>query len=129
MNFETFIKVKNELEATHSWPEASQFFGDSIKFLEVAHRHIFKIETLIKVTHEDRDLEFFIIKNKIKQICNKLYPIKDGESIPRLGRKSCETIAKEIIDELLDFYPGIVMIQIAVSEDGENEGIVKLERN
>ena len=59
----TFIKVRTEFEGFHHYPNAGSI-DKRIKFLENEHRHIFKVEVKISVTHLDRELESnnFVIK-------------------------------------------------------------------
>ena len=111
----TFIKVRTEFEGFHFYPNA----GDTdirIKFLEQTHRHIFKVEVKIGVTHMDRELEFFLVKWSLAQF------IKDGNK----NHMSCEMIATNILENhLLPKYSDNRYYEVVVSEDGESDGIVE----
>ena len=57
----TYITVRTEFEGFHRYPNAGEI-DSRIKFLENEHRHIFKVEVTASVTHNDRELEFFLVK-------------------------------------------------------------------
>jgi len=110
----TFIKVRTEFEGFHFYPNASAI-DPRIEFLENLHRHIFKIEVKISVTHLDRELEFFLVKWALQDF------IKSGNQ----DHKSCEMIATDILkNHLLPKY-GERYYEVTVSEDGESDGIVE----
>jgi len=96
------IIVRTSFKGTHNWPEASQFAGPEVDFLEAPHRHTFHIQAELTVLDSDREVEFFVFQKEIDDTIEELYrsnyPKK--EMVYSLGRKSCETIAEEIIDSL-----------------------------
>ena len=110
----TYIKVKNSFEGFHTYKDAP----DCVSFLRNPHRHIFYVTTKISVTHDDRELEFFIVKNRIEDLlCDVVY---------ELGiNMSCEQIAKLLIQKLQVIY-GERYYQVEVSEDNENSAIVEV---
>lgn len=111
----SFIKVRTEFEGYHFYPNAGQI-DPRIKFLENEHRHMFKVEVKISVTHLDRELEFFLVKWALQSF------IKDG----RMNHKSCEMIAEDILNNhLIPLYGDQRQYQIIVSEDGESDGIIE----
>jgi hypothetical protein len=110
----TFIKIRTEFEGFHYYPNAGQI-DSRIKFLESEHRHMFKVEVKIFVTHENREIEFFLAKWALQEF------IKAGNQ----NHKSCEMIATDILqNHLLPTY-GERYYEIVVSEDGESDGIVE----
>jgi hypothetical protein len=111
---ETFIKVRTEFEGYHFYPGAGSI-DPRIKFLENEHRHIFKVEVKISVTHLDRELEFFLVKWALQDF------IKSG----KMNHKSCEMIATDILEQHLLPKYGERYYEIVVSEDGESDGIVE----
>lgn len=111
---ETYIKIRTEFEGYHFYPNASQI-DSRIKFLENEHRHMFKVEVKISVTHLDRELEFFLVKWALQDF------IKSG----KMNHKSCEMIATDILKEHLLPRYGERYYEIVVSEDGESDGIVE----
>lgn len=115
MKKNTYIKVRTQFEGFHRYPNAGSI-DPRITFLESDHRHIFKVEAKISVTHDDRELEFFLVKWSIEDF------IKSGDQ----NHKSCEMIAREIADFLISKY-GTRYYEVIVSEDGESDGIVEYE--
>jgi hypothetical protein len=111
---ETFIKIRTEFEGFHFYPNAGEI-DPRIKFLENEHRHMFKVEVKISVTHLDRELEFFLVKWALQDF------IKSG----KMNHKSCEMIATDILREHLLPKYGERYYEIVVSEDGESDGIVE----
>lgn len=114
-HIKTFIKVRTDFEGYHFYPGAGEI-DSRIKFLETEHRHIFKVEVKISVTHLDRELEFFLVKWALQDF------IKSGN----MNHKSCEMIAEDILNQhLIPKYGDDRYYEIVVSEDGESDGIVE----
>ncbi len=115
MSIKTYIKVRTDFEGFHFYPNAGQI-DPRIKFLENEHRHTFKVEITISVTHLDRELEFFLVKWALKEFLNN----------GKMNHKSCEMIATDILnDHLMPRYGNDRKYVIVVSEDGESDGIVE----
>ena len=111
----TYIKVRTEFEGFHYYPNAGSI-DKRIKFLENQHRHIFKVEVKISVTHLDRELEFFLVK----------WALQDFLVENQMNNKSCEMIATDILEQhLIPKYGSKRYYEIVVSEDGESDGIVE----
>lgn len=111
----TFIKIRTEFEGFHYYPDAGSI-DTRIKFLESLHRHMFKVEVKISVTHLDRELEFFLVKWALNDF------IKSGN----MNHKSCEMIATDILNNhLIPSYGANRYYEIVVSEDGESDGIIE----
>jgi hypothetical protein len=111
----TYIKIRTEFEGFHCYPAAGSIDG-RITFLESVHRHIFKVEVKISVTHLDRELEFFLTKWALQEF------IQSGNQ----DHKSCEMIATDILEKhLIPNYGDNRYYEISVSEDGESDGIVE----
>jgi hypothetical protein len=114
-NINTFIKIRSEFEGYHYYPSAGDI-NSRIKFLENEHRHIFKIEVKISVTHLDRELEFFLVK----------WALQDFIKSDKMNHKSCEMIATDILENhLIPTYGTDRYYEIVVSEDGESDGIIE----
>lgn len=109
----TFIKVRTQFEGFHFYPNASKI-DPRIEFLEKEHRHIFHVDVKISVTHDDRELEFFLCRWKLNEF------IRDSH----MNHKSCEMIAKDILAFMKETY-GERYYEIVVSEDRESDGIVE----
>jgi hypothetical protein len=110
----TYIKVRTQFQGFHHYPGAGKI-DPRIAFLEHDHRHLFKVEVKISVTHSDRELEFFLTQWAIEDF------IKGGE----FNHKSCEMIARDILDMLGPKYGWNRYYEVTVSEDGESDGIVE----
>ena len=98
-----------EFEGFHSWPEAPEEVG----FLRHPHRHMFQVRAEVEVTHDDRDVEFILLKRRIEQKIQK--KLEEGAEV---STWSCEMWAKWILREF-DCY------RVEVSEDGENGAVVE----
>lgn len=113
----TAIKVQFDFEGFHSYSGAPS----EVEFLKNLHRHLFNIKVTIEVTHEDRELEFFIVRRQLIDLVNRLYPDKV------VG--SCEMMAKDIYHFVKHSYKkldktGDRLVEVEVSEDKENSGLV-----
>lgn len=108
-----YIVVRYDFVGYHKYENAP----DEVAFLRNLHRHTFKVECTIQVHHKDRELEFFMVRNKLETM------IQPFIAISELG--SCEMIADEILEGLLNSYGEDRFMQVRVSEDGENDGIVQ----
>lgn len=111
------IMVKTSFRGTHNWPEASIHAGVEVNFLEARHRHTFHVQGELEVSDSDREVEFFVFQNLLDEAIKSLYP-HEG-LVYNLGRRSCETIAEEIINQIRTKigYKGQITIQ--VWEDNE----------
>ena len=87
-----------------------------VSFLGYPHRHIFHFRVWIGVSHNDRDIEFI----QFKRWLENLYK----DSILSLDHKSCEMIAEDLNQQIVERYPGRE-VWIEVSEDGENGCFIK----
>jgi hypothetical protein len=76
---------------------------------------MFKVEVKIEVEHDNRELEFFLVKWALQEF------ISGGN----MNHKSCEMIAREIINHHLIPKYGNRYYEVVVSEDGESDGIVE----
>lgn len=96
------------LEGFHDWPGAPE----DVSFLRVTHRHIFNIIAYKEVHHNDRDVEFILLKREITDRLNLAY----GSPMV-LGSTSCEQLALRLILEC-------DLVACNVSEDNENGAIL-----
>ncbi len=115
MTTKTYIKIRTDFEGYHHYPNAGSI-DPRISFLENEHRHMFKVEVKISVSHLDRELEFFLVKWALNEF------IQGGN----MNHKSCEMIATDILNlHLIPRYGAHRYYEIVVSEDGESDGIVE----
>lgn len=108
-----YITVRHEYPGFHWYEDAP----DKVAFLKNRHRHMFKVKAVIEVFHDDRELEFFLVKDDLIRQILAYITMKDN-----LG--SCEMQAEAILIGLQNLYGDNRYYQIIVSEDGENDGSV-----
>lgn len=118
------IMVRTTFRATHNWPEATEFASDKVSFLEARHRHTFYVKAELHVTDSDREVEFFIFQAQVDQAIDKLYAESSDGLVFNLGRRSCETIAEEVIGQLRSDYGYKGPMSLEVWEDNEVGGQV-----
>lgn len=103
------IFIKTSFEGIHAYKDAP----DEVSFLRNAHRHMFGVYVEMDVYHDDRELEFIMVKNKI----NSWLRNRD------LNNKSCEQLGKDIIILLNNEY-GERNYKVIIDEDGENGAVI-----
>lgn len=109
---ERTIFVTFEFSRIHCYPDAKNY-------LKHPHRHVFKGRVDIPVNHNDRDVEFIWLKEQVERC------VSHWNS--DLGRCSCETMATNIADFVLDITPKD-WVKVEISEDGENGATIKMTR-
>ena len=113
----TTIWVTFRKEGIHCYPAAKDLKG--VEFLQYPHRHMFHFEVELEVFCDDRDVEFILFKRELEG----LY----GEGILTLDEKSCEMLAREMVNYIVGQYPDRD-VTVSVSEDGENGGRVRYKK-
>ena len=99
-----FVVIKTQFPAIHSWPACDI---PSVSYLRHSHRHMFHVVMKFQVTHNNREIEFISMNEKVSASLNLFYKGKD------LGSKSCEMIAWELMEEFNASF-------VSVFEDDEN---------
>ena len=102
-----YIIIRTQFEAIHSWPDCPI---EEVSFLKNPHRHIFHVEIKIKVSHNNRDVEFIQAKRILNEFLQQTYNEKD------IGHLSCEMICEDIQQN----FAGWSSHSISVFEDNEN---------
>lgn len=104
------IGITLKVVGYHFYPDAPK----KVEFLSESHRHIFGIEAVFAITELNRELEFFIMRQKIVEHLDLSYPqyIIGGYDF---GAMSCEMIAD-------DLTKAFGLLWCKVDEDGENWG-------
>lgn len=100
-----YIIVRFEFAALHRWPGA---VDHESSFLQHPHRHVFHVEAKKQVFHENRDIEFIELKNRMGMFIKELYSL-NGE----MQTWSCEKYAMEFIKHF-------DLVSCRVMEDNEN---------
>lgn len=105
-----FIKVETRVEATHKYPRAPK----EVAHLRNLHRHTFIIRAQIEVKNDQRELEFYMVKDYLD----------DRVAMTRLfNNKSCEMINDTIYSILSNKYGLDRDYIIETSEDGRRSAI------
>lgn len=117
-NLKKFIEVSFQKEGIHRYPAAltDPNLAD-VSFLGHPHRHIFHFKVVTSVNHADRDIEFIQQKRWMESLCS--------EGTINIDFKSCEMLAEELIEKLVDKYGETRYYRVSVYEDDENGGIVE----
>ena len=105
------IVVKTTFEDWHKWVDAP----DEVYYLKFPHRHLFYVQISCEVKHDDRELEFFMVKKYLDHIIKS--DIKRMEIT-----KSCEQMANRIKNILQIKYKR--PFEVAIYEDNENGVVV-----
>jgi len=92
-------------EGFHSWDDAP----DEVAFLRDRHRHQFHVELTVQVTHDDRDIEFILMKRALEEYIDRQVADED---------LSCEQYGQKIGEWAASRYNEVARVE--VSEDGEN---------
>ena len=103
-----------EYEAIHCWLDAPE----EVFYLRNKHRHLFKACIHVYVTHDNRDVEFIMLKHRVREYCRRW----DGADI---NETSCEMMANDLMVHLIS--QGYNVAEVCVSEDGENGAVIKRE--
>lgn len=104
----TTVIVNTSFEGFHRYENAPK----EVSFLRDVHRHIFHVNVEIEVFHDDRELEFILIKQKL----DRYIKLRKWDV-----NSSCEQIGEAICRHLTELY-GERKIICTVMEDNENGG-------
>ena len=104
------VFARFQFEAIHNWPNCPI---ESVSFLRDLHRHMFHVEAHAHVYHDDRDIEFIMMKRRLEAFIDETYP-KNEQGHRVIGHTSCEMIARTIMERFDTIF------KVQVSEDGEN---------
>ena len=99
-------------EKLHRWPGAVEH--KEVSYLANLHRHMFHFQVKLEVSHDDREIEFIMLKHEMEKLVDGW-----GEEVG-----SCEMMASSIARYLRERYPGR-QFEIEVSEDGENGAVLE----
>ena len=109
MQHKSLIIVKGQYEHCHQFDKAPA----EVRYLRNIHRHLFHYEVKLEVFHNDRELEFIMVKHEIDRFI--------AESKISWGDKvSCEHMAVCIGEFLRATYGFARSLSVAVLEDNEN---------
>jgi len=113
------IYISTSFRWIHSYENLSKKIKDNplhelvkVGYLTSKHRHKFNVKVWFKIDHNDRDLEFFLMQEKVDIALQTLY----SNRFWLLEVWSCEMIAQD----LLEFFDDVEITKIEVNEDWEN---------
>lgn len=109
----SLISVRTQFESLHCYPNAPE----RVSYLRNVHRHSFFVEAKIEVFHDDRELEFIIVKEDLSKFIQESLVQRDMD---KLVSMSCEMMAKSIMTYLSDSYGSNRRYFVSVYEDNEN---------
>lgn len=102
---QTHVLVNFTAEVFHNWPDAPE----QRAYLRARHRHLLYVTVSLQVWHADREVEI----HDLRDICLNLFPPGDR------GACSCETMAKDLIEQLQQRFGLYRALTVDVLEDGE----------
>ena len=96
---QTVVFCIESFEGIHCFPNAPE----EVCYLRNAHRHIFNIKVEVNVFHDDRDVEFIMLKHRVREWLSKY---RDQDGTWRMEELSCEQVACRLISHLDVLYNG-----------------------
>lgn len=114
IKMEVFCTLR--VEGTHNWADCP---FDEVDYLRLTHRHLFGIKAYVAVTHENRFVEFIMLKHNIQSYLSRVY-YDTAKQLHVFGGRSCEMLARELIEEFN-------LIRCEVDEDGECGAVLTVE--
>ena len=104
----TSVFITTRFEGFHCWPEAPE----QVSFLRDMHRHVFHVRLEVEVGHQDRDVEYILLKRDVDSYIEKI------RKTPVTDTWSCETWASVLLEQFQ-------AMSVEVSEDGENGAVCR----
>ena len=111
----TYAVVRTRFTGEHRWENAPE----EVDFLRNNHRHEFHVEVKVEQFHDDRDVEYIMLKRKVDDIINE-WPHD-------LDTTSCEMMCDDLYQALSAHIEGERAYVVKVFEDGENGAEVHYE--
>ena len=107
--------VRTTFTGTHCWPDVPA--GWPHEYLKHEHRHLFHVEVKVQQYHDNRDVEFLFLLDRVIECCHG----------GKLDGKSCEMMCDFIAAQLRagDYVGTERCLVVSVFEDGENGATVE----
>lgn len=115
MKIKRTVWVTTSFIAYHKWVGAPEEVG----FLRDFHRHVFHVRVEVTITHNEREVEFILLKRRVDDI---LSVFEEQQFL-----HSCETLAEHLIDVLQEEWYRVK--SVTVSEDGENGATLTVKQS
>lgn len=117
MSIKRWVEVSFQKEGIHKYPQALiDETLDGVYYLGYPHRHIFHFYVRLEVFHNDREVEFILLKRRLETL------YKEGTL--ELDYQSCEMMAENLIEYIKGAYINRDVI-VKVFEDDENGAILE----
>lgn len=115
------IFITTSFEGVHCYPSAPE----GVMFLRTPHRHTFGVYLEVEVYHDDRELEFILLKRSVN---NWIKSEQNEFGVWAMGAMSCEMVANWLIENVKQELArgNERYVKAKVDEDGENGAIVEV---
>jgi hypothetical protein len=110
-----YVYCTTRFEGLHKWEDAPS----NVAYLRNLHRHMFYVKVMIKVTHNNRNVEFIGLKHNVDSIITGC-----GDTWHQ--GMSCEMMAESLASQI-HIMSSLKVHSVEVSEDGENGAVVVYE--
>ena len=114
---QTSIFINTQIEFIHQYKGAPE----EVSYLRYPHRHLAHIKVEIEVFHNEREVEFIMLKHQVDDFLQK-------RKMNELTNDSCETVARDIWEFICSEYGSNRTVDITVSEDGENGCVLRYRK-
>lgn len=108
------VVVRFRLPGTHCWPTCDI---PQVDYLQHKHRHVFHFECRAEVQHNDRQLEFMVLRNRLVKDLQMCFGNDKDEAL-NFDWRSCEALAQYLLNKFA------FLSQVSVFEDGENGAVL-----
>ena len=108
----TTIFCTASFEGVHRFEGAPQ----EVSYLRYPHRHMFGVRVEVEVRHDDREIEFVMLKHRLRTWLDN----KTVNGVWEMDTLSCEQVARMVAKMIAQYVPVGRMITVTVDEDGEN---------
>jgi len=105
----------------HHWLEAPP----EVSYLACTHRHLFTFKVRVLVGHDDRQVEFHLLRAQVLGLVRDRWPAPGwGADGHDFGSNSCEALARWLLGALLG--TGLAVAAVECWEDDENGSSVEV---
>lgn len=108
MDITRTIKVRFSVPGIHRWPRAS----GAISYLKDPHYHQFHYTVSVRVTHNDRDVEFHTLIMLCEGLIDQQFHHVEGTTVYDFGDLSCEALAELLMGRLRQQNINCVAVEV-----------------
>lgn len=116
---QTLAIVQTQFEGFHCWAAAPA----AVNYLRNRHRHIFHVKFAVRVGHDDRAVEFHMLRTTLNEEIEVVSQKLRDEPF-----KSCEMLAGEIAARMWERVDNLDIAFVEVWEDNENGARIDYEQ-